>query len=512
MKRPAPPAQPLRRVRAWGGMLLVWGAATGIAHLLNHHVSVTVLAMVYLAAVMLVAYVTNRWLSIACAFLSVAALNILFVQPRGAFRVDSTEHAITLVALLFVSLLATNLSSRLRASTRRAVSRERRARTLQHLAASMALLEDEAPMVDAAVKALEADFGQGILALMSREGDLVMHGAMQAPAAPAERRDDAIAHCVKSGHAMGPGTGRWDALATWYLPLRAGESRIGAIAIAAPPQTALLPGAEERREHAQAIADLTAGALLRTRHAAEAARARDQAQSQQLRSTLLASVSHDLRTPLAAILAAATSMQRQADRLDAESQQRLLALIESEARHLTAVTDNTLHWLRVSGDHPVLKMDWEALEEIAGTCIARLRARHPHRHVTATLPADLPLIRVDAVLFAQLITNLLDNALKYSADDVELTAYADDETITIDILDRGRGIPPGDEIRIFETFYRGAVPPAQRGAGLGLAISQAVASAHNARLSVGPREGGGSRFSIFMPLVPSPPTPADEGM
>jgi len=132
--------------------------------------------------------------------------------------------------------------------------------------------------------------------------------------------------------------------------------------------------------------------------------------------------------------------------------------------------------------------------------------------VTATLPADLPLIRVDAVLFAQLITNLLDNALKYSADDVELTAYADDETITIDILDRGRGIPPGDEIRIFETFYRGAVPPAQRGAGLGLAISQAVASAHNARLSVGPREGGGSRFSIFMPLVPSPPTPADEGM
>jgi two-component system sensor histidine kinase KdpD len=263
-------------------------------------------------------------------------------------------------------------------------------------------------------------------------------------------------------------------------------------------------------EHAQALCGLLAQALWRVRLAATVQATQLEVQRQQLQSTFLAAVSHDLRTPLAAIVGAASSLQTQAEKLKPAEQNRLLGSIVSEATYLSTVTENTLQLVRLTSTQQALRRDWESLEEIVGTVLARVRQRDPTRRIKSAIPAGLPLIKADPVLLAQLIGNLLDNALAYSNGDVDLVATVDTSTdtrtsepaIVVSVKDRGPGIAPADQHLIFEPYRRGdqSGPRESRGAGLGLALCRAIAVAHGGSLTVRHRSGGGSSFNVTLPL------------
>lgn len=472
--------------------------ASGAATLLDPHVSMAVLAMVYLTAVLLVSYTVSFATSTVTAVLAVLALNFLFVPPRGTLTVHATENLLTLAALLGVSLAVSTLATRLRNAVQTAQLREQRARSLQLLASQLADLDDTDRIVEAAQDTLQKATGARVVVGLLEAGGLRFPGTREHDApVPGTVAHDALKHCSAKGEALGPGTRRWGELADWYVPLCAGAQCMGALTLPASTES------DEVRQHAQAVADLLAGALKRAHHAAAALQARSESELQQQRNALLAAVSHDFRTPLASIIGAVSSMRSQHDKLEDRDRAALLALIDGEAQHLATMTENTLQWARLSGPQPGLRTDWESLEEIVGSMLTRVRRRDASRRVQAQVPTGLPLVRADAVLLSQLLENLVDNALKYSEGSVELAVQADAQALHVDVLDRGPGIAAADLPRVFETFYRGA-HRSRRGAGLGLAVGRSIAELHGGSLTVQARDGGGSRFRLSLPLQDAP--------
>jgi two-component system sensor histidine kinase KdpD len=265
-------------------------------------------------------------------------------------------------------------------------------------------------------------------------------------------------------------------------------------------------GDEAGRVHAQAVCTLVAQSLLRLKLTQAMQLAREEAQRQQLQSTFLAAISHDLRTPLAAVVGAASALQTQRDKLAPAEQERLLGSIVSEANYLSTVTENTLQLVRL-GNAGKLRLDWESIEEIVGAVLARVRQRDPARRVRSQVPAGLPLIRADPVLLAQLLDNLLDNALKYSGEAIDLVVAVRDGALNVCVQDRGPGVAPGQESAIFEP-YRRSDRSGQRGAGLGLALCRAIANAHGGALTLGRRRAGGSSFRLSLPVEPRQPAPS----
>jgi two-component system sensor histidine kinase KdpD len=475
------------------GLLL---AATLAGLLLDRFVSLTSLAMLYVLTVVVAAYRLGWIESSVCAVGAVTALNFFFVPPRWTFEVDTRENLIALVTMLVVALVVSRLATGLRRETELARLNENRARQLQALATELADASADAQVMAAGQAALAAAFaGPYALALADEAGTLQDAGALDAAV------QDGMSCCMKEAAVLGPGTGRWPGLKAWYLPL--GEK--GQISGAACVQPAL-SGDEAGRQHAQALCALLAQALWRLRLGRSLQAAQNEAQQQQLQSTFLAAISHDLRTPLAAIVGAASSLQTQRDKLASAEQDRLLASIAGEAGYLSSVTENTLQLVRLASTHQELRRDWESMEEIVGAVLARVRQRDPARRIRSSVPEGLPLVKADPVLLAQLIANLLENAIKYSEAAVELVVQLQasaPQELQVMVKDRGEGIPEAEQETIFEPYARGdrAGP---RGAGLGLAVCRAVARAHGGRLALRRRQGGGSSFVLSLPLEAQP--------
>jgi two-component system sensor histidine kinase KdpD len=483
-----------RAARRWCIVALLLGAATLCGFGLEKHVSLTSLAMVYVLAVVIAAY-TLDWIgSSVCAVGAVTALNFFFVPPRWTFEVESQEHFIALVAMLVVALVISHLATGVRRETDIARLNERRARQLQTLATDLANAASPDDVLALGRAALDAAFAGPCSLVLTQDG---------ADWKPPDHIDvsvrDGLRCCITEAAVLGPGTGRWPGLDAWYLPL-GDKGHIHGAACVMPAS----PDDANGREHAQALCTLLAQALWRLRLNAEVLRAHQEAQHQQLQSTFLAAISHDLRTPLAAIVGAASSLQTQRAKLGACEQDRLLGSIVSEAAYLSTVTENTLQLVRLTSPAQALRRDWESLEEIIGAVLARVRQRDPGRRIKSRVPEALPLVKADPVLLAQLIGNLLDNAMKYSDGAIDLTVNTDAHELVVAVKDRGPGIPESEQETLFVPYARGDHPGA-RGAGLGLAVCKAIAEAHGGRLTVRRRSGGGSSFSLALPVEAQQP-------
>jgi two-component system sensor histidine kinase KdpD len=467
-------------------------AATLAGLLLDPYVTLTSLAMVYVLTVVVAAYRLGWIESSVCAAGAVTALNFFFVPPRWTFEVDTRENLIALVAMLVVALVVSRLATGLRRETGLARLNESRALQLQVLASDLADAPSDASILAAGRAALDAAFAGPCALALAENGVLQNAGALDAAV------QDGMRCCMTEAALLGPGTGRWPGLNAWYVPL-GDKGRISGAACVQPAAS----GDEASRQHAQAVCALLAQALWRLRLGRSLQAAQNEAQQQQLQSTFLAAISHDLRTPLAAIVGAASSLQTQRDKLAQAEQERLLASISNEAAYLSSVTENTLQLVRLSSAHQQLRRDWEAMEEIVGAVLARVRQRDPARRIRSSVPEGLPLVKADPVLLAQLITNLLENALKYSEGAVELAVQLQADEMAVMVKDRGEGIPEAEQAAIFEPYARGdrAGP---RGAGLGLAVCRAIAHAHGGRLVVRRRQGGGSSFVLSLPLEAQP--------
>lgn len=485
----SPSALTLRSAATVIGLLAL---ATGGAFALDHQVSLTSQAMLYVLVVVVAAYRLPLLPSMLCAVGAVTAFNFFFVPPRWTFAVDSREHLIALVTMLLVALVISHLANGLRRETELARSSEARAQQLQELATTLAGATDAATVRDLGRQALDAAFaGPNHISLQQADGTLDGDTAPDIA--------DGLHCCMREKAVLGPGTGRWPGLNAWYLPLGDAQRMHGAVCIE-NIQAADTAG----REHAQALCALLAQTLGRVHLAAAMLASEAERQRQQVQSTFLAAISHDLRTPLAAVVGAASALQAQRDKLSAAEQDRLLQSILGEARYLSTVTENTLQLVQLTNAAQPLRRDWESMEEIVGSVLVRARAQDPTRRIHSRVPEGLPLIQADPVLLAQLVSNLLDNALKYSDGAIDLVVQRRDDWMEVAVKDRGTPIPPERYAAIFQPYSRND-QSGQRGAGLGLALCRAIAQAHGGDIVVRARANGGNSFTLRLPIAAQQP-------
>lgn len=503
------------------GAAAILALCTALAIWLDRWVPLTVLALLYIVAVLCVAHFFAYRYAMASAIAAVVVLNVVFVHPRGGLSVASHEHGLVLMALLAVSLLASYLSARQRDDARNARLSAQRAVDIRELAGALAVTSDIRHMVDAALTHLQRRWQGGVVALGDPAGDTAAGGDVPGAGRPRQEltffsagdlpqlleavSGDALRHCAQSGQTLGAGTPRWPELAIHCVPLTHGASVLGALAIVPPARFT-----DDDVLEVRAVADMLAGAMQRERNAGAVSEARALAESQALRNTLLTAISHDFRTPLATIIGASSSLVQQHDRLAPEDAVRLASLVEHEARYMTEMTENTLHWARLEHGGMPPQFDWQSIDDVLGPVVARTRQQYPDRNVTLSVPPGLPLIRADVVLLAQALHNLLDNAIRYSQGAVTLSVSPDAGMIQLDIADRGRTLTSHERRHVFDSFYRGDSARGTRGAGLGLAITQAVAKAHGATLQVLPRTGGGNVFRLGLPVPCVPPAHPEE--
>ena len=503
------PALPLPR-RALPA-LAVWAAAWAAMFLLDGWVDLANLAMLLVLASALAALFLSAVEAIASNAVAVLAFNWFFVPPRGSFDIHLRQHALLLGAMLLVSALVATLVARQRSQAGRARRLAHRADDLRALVEALRDADepqDCAAQLAAALERLSA----GAARLIMLDAPLPSLNDMSAVRthgqADAEELE-AMWACLRQGVAFGPGSGRHEVFGAWVLPMRGRQGSLGA---------ALLPLDERERRrvseddaqrmHAQALCDQMGLSIERALGARAAQRADANAQTQGVRNALLAAISHDYRTPLASIMGSASSLRDQAERMDLAQRKRLASRIVEEVEQLERLTSNTLQLARLDAPGVALRMDWESAEEIVGAALARARRRDSEHAVRARIEPGLPLLRCDALLLAQLLDNLVDNAIKYSdaGTPVEILARRHGEHAVLAVRDRGPGVDLAWRDRIFDVFQRGHDDAAasRRGAGVGLAVCRAIAQAHGGELRLRSRAHGGSSFECWLPLVESP--------
>jgi two-component system sensor histidine kinase KdpD len=461
------------------------------------------LIMVYLLGVVLVAYRSEAGPSIVASILSVAAFDFFFVPPYLTFAVSDTQYFVTFAVMLVVALLISGFTVRIRWLADAAGQRERRTAALYALSRELAGTRGVTRILEAATRHIAEVFRCRVQVLLRDDA-----GFLTPQGHPRGYELDATEMGVsrwvlEHNQPAGRGTGTLPGAKALYLPLVAAGGPIGVLGLwASDSHTLETP---EQLHQMETFANQTALALERGLLAEEAHKAQMRMETERLRSSLLSSVSHDLRTPLSAITGAASALLETGPPLSPTDQRELVEAIREEADRLGRLVQNLLDMTRLeSGAVPVRK-EWHSLEEIVGIALGRLSHQLGARTVDVRIPEDMPLVPIDAVLIEQVFINLLDNALKYTPDGspIDIGARVDDGKVQIEVADRGPGLAPGLEQKVFEKFYRGESPG--RGSGLGLAICRGFVEVHGGGIWAENREGGGAAFRFTIPLAENPP-------
>jgi two-component system sensor histidine kinase KdpD len=464
------------------------------------------LIMVYLLGVAFVALRHGRAASAVAALLSVAAFDFFFVPPRLTFAVGDTQYLLTLCVMLVVSLLISTLAVRVRAQADAARQREQRMQILYAMSQELAAARTVDEVARVVSRRVSDIFNGPAVVLVPEDGGQLR--ATSGPGPAGDSRELAVAQwAFEHGHTAGLGTDTLPGATAVYVPLHGTQSVLGVLGVR--PAAALLPLPPDQLDLLKTLTRQAASGLERARLADEAEHARIAVETERLRSTLLSSVSHDLRTPLAAITGAASSLLQDAS-LGTEPQRELKEAIFEEAQRLNRLVTNLLDMTRLESGSLQLNRDWNSLEELVGSALARVEASLKDRPVRVSIPADLPLVAVDGVLIEQLLVNLLDNALKYTdpASPISIEARASQDMLTVEVADEGPGLPKGTEERVFEKFYR--APSRERGFGLGLPICRAIVTAHGGKIWAEHRLPHGSVFLFTLALRGGAPAPHEE--
>jgi two-component system sensor histidine kinase KdpD len=505
-ERPARPAPPLtawrRRMR---GALSAAGvcAAISLATLpLHGRFQLTNIAMMYLLGVLLVAMRFGRSPAIIAALLNVLAFDLLFVPPRYSFAVADAEYLVTFAVMLVVGLLTAQVTAGFHFQSRVAHQREERVQEMYHSARELsgALTADQ--IVDIARRAIQTMLGTRAAVLVPDMNDRLA----AAPDAGLAELDLGIAQwCLDRGAPAGAGTDTLPGSAVFYLPLKAPMRVRGVLAIALKA-----PFQPEQRRQVEALGALLAIALERVHFVSVAQETLVKIESERLRESLLAALSHDLRTPLTALHGLAEALAQQPERL-APDQAEAVEAIRVQSLGMVRLVSNLLAMARLESGQTPLRPDWIALEELAGSACRVLGSVLGKHTVRIDIPAEFPLLFGDAVLLERVLCNLLENAAKYvpAGGLIGLTARAVDGTAEIEVWDNGPGLPPGREAAIFAKFVRGRPESDTTGVGLGLAISKAIVEAHRGTIHAANRVEGGARFIVRLPLREMPALEAE---
>ncbi len=483
----------------------------------------TNIAMLYLLAVALTAMRFGRGPAAFASLVAVAAFDFFFVPPRYSFVVSDVQYLVTFGVMLTVALLVGTLGANLRYQARVAAHREDRARSLYEIARDLSKALRMTDVVDRAREATANLFDADVQVLLPRE--LVAGGRRSSTL----QIDDVLARSAgfepsiaqwsyEQSQPAGAGTDTLSGSPWLFLPLQTPMHARGVLALR-PSRRRMLMIPEQRRL-LETLAALIAIAIERVHYVEVAQSAVLKVESERLRNSILSAISHDLRTPIAAMagLAETLAMEAAAREGDAgKSEGALVDAMRDEVRRMSALVENLLDMARIESGDVMLNRQWHAVEETVGTALASLGSLLRAHRIVTDLPRDLPLVSYDAVLIERVLVNLLENAAKYSppGSTVRIAAQSEASWLRLSVEDDGPGLPEGfatpeEAARLFDKFTRGERESSKSGVGLGLAICRAIVAAHGGTIDVERPDAGGVRFVVRIPRSEAPAVSEDE--
>ncbi|ETF06430.1 sensor histidine kinase [Pseudomonas moraviensis] len=478
--------------------------ATALAWAVSSVLPLPNISLVFLAAVLLVAVRSSLGPALACAALSFLTYDFLFIPPNFSFSIQREEDVLTLLFFLLMAALTGNLAARQRRQLQALRDTQEETSELLDLSRKLTAATDRQAVISAAAQHLEG-WSDVQLCLLNRDGQggwkVETGGPLQFTEAERAAADWAWQHDQPAG--KGTGTlplGRW-----WWWPLSVEDGPLALLGVCAKEGQSL---SGQRRRLLTALSQPLAQALARAQLADDLEAARLHGETEQLRSALLASVSHDLRTPLTAMRGSIDSLLALGEAIPLEDRRELLEGTRDEAERLDRYIQNLLDMTRLGHGALKLARDWVSPADIVGSSLNRLRAVLAPLQVSTEVPVELPLLYVHAALIEQALVNVLENAARFSPSHgrLQLRAGADEQEIFFAVSDEGPGIPEEDRAKIFDMFYTAARGDrGGQGTGLGLAICQGMVGAHGGRISVADGiDGRGTCITLHLPLQAQP--------
>jgi two-component system, OmpR family, sensor histidine kinase KdpD len=458
-------------------------AVTLIATPLLDYFDLANIVMLFLLNVVVVAVRFGRGPAILAAFLSVASFDFFFVPPRFSFDVSDVQYLLTFAVMLAVALIIGQITAGLRFQARIAHHREERARSLFLFAKTLSGVLQSSEVIEKSVEVLEPTFKSTVRLILPDRNDRLDRGAQAESQRDGNEIDMAIAQwAFDKGLAAGLATDTLPSHPYRYIPLKAPMRIRGVLAIKPQsPRWLLIP---EQQRQIETFTNLIAIALERVHYVDVAQETILKMESERLRASLLAALSHDLRTPLTVMvgLAESLSMTQLSD-----AQKETSLLIRDESMRMNTLVNNLLDMARIQSGEIKLRREWQPIEEVIGTAIRSINSSNQlwgARKIKVEIAPDVPLLEFDSVLIERVLANLLENAAKYTPREssVSITVSVDGSDCLIKVADDGPGISNGQEKIIFEKFSRGAQESALPGVGLGLAISRAIIEAHRGQI------------------------------
>ncbi len=470
--------------------------AAAIAAPLHSVFDLANIAMLFLLAVVLVSVRYGLGPSIMASFLNVAAFDFFFVPPRFSFAVSDVQYLMTFAVMLAVGLITAKLTTGLKYQARVASRREQRVRALYEMARELsgALMPEQ--ITEISQRFAETGFGARSAILLADLNDRLgepIHVPGNRLAVDIGIGQWAFDHCAEAGC----GTDTLPGSPILYVPLRAPMRTRGVLALE-PPHRSMAP---EQRRLLDTFARLIAISLERVHYVDVAQTTTLQMESERLRNSLLSAISHDLRTPLAALVGLADSISMTQPPPTGQ-QVEIAASMREEALRMNSLVNNLLDMARLQSGAVKLNRQWQPLEEVVGSALKAIRSTIAGHRVKVDLPEDLPLLEFDAALIERVLSNLLENAAKYTPSGSMIgigAAQGNHELVDIWVEDDGPGLPAGKEEEIFQKFERGQKESATPGVGLGLAICRAIVEAHGGTIRAENRRDGGARFTFSLP-------------
>ncbi|CAK0757559.1 sensor histidine kinase KdpD [Gammaproteobacteria bacterium] len=477
--------------------LVICSLATGLAAPLYPQFDLANIVMLLLLAVVVVSIRYGLGPSVMASFFTVATFDFFYVPPRFTFEVSDVQYLITFAVMLVVSLVIAKLTTGLKYQARVASRREQRVRALYEMSRDLsgALIVEQIAKISQ--RFATSEFGARSTLLLPNDQDRLGE--------PVQTSESGLAVDIGIGqwafdHGVeaGCGTDTLPGSPILYVPLKAPMRTRGVLAL--EPQNLRRLMTPEQRRLLDTFARLIAISVERIHYVDVAQTTTVQMESERLRNSLLSAISHDLRTPLAALVGLADSLTM-SQPPPTGSQMDIAASLREEALRMNTLVNNLLDMARLQSGAVTLNRQWQPLEEVVGSALQSVRLTLSSHPVSVALPEDLPLLEFDAVLIERVFSNLLENAAKYTPAGglIEIGAALNGPSVDVWVADNGPGLTLGKEEAIFKKFERGQKEGVTPGVGLGLAICRAIVEAHGGRIHAKNRHEGGARFVFSLP-------------
>lgn len=475
----------------------VVGLITCLNFFLFPYLRSSTLIMLYLLGNILIALYGKTGPSILASLLSVLAFEYFFVPPFYQLITSNYQYLISLLFMFLLSLIISRFAivSRRQAEAARLV--EQHTATLHTLSRQLASARGVDKLLEISVKHIEAVFNSEVLALIPEDRQLKVRvggrGSLSA-------KEQGVAQWVfDMGQVAGFGTDTLPFSDSIYIPLQASHEIIGVLRV--HPLQKKYYFTPEQMHLMEACANQTALAIEVDRLQEKTKQSELQTETDRVRNALLQAVSHDLRTPLAAIMGFASTLMEMGKELDARHIKKIGTDIYLESEQLSRLINNLLQMTYLEAEAVKLEKEYHSIYDLVNIVVNTLNKKIGNKPIVINIPTDMPKIPFDRTLLEETIINLIDNAIKFTSRDtpIEITAYIKDNNAVLCVADRGPGIMPDEVNLLFEKFYRGRLM-SERGLGLGLAICRSIIKAHGGKIWAENREGGGAAFCFSLPL------------